>query len=205
MNFETLKLTIKSSYKTYADKYYKARDENERQKIIAYIYITISLFTLSFFGLFAIRPTIETIVNLNRQLKDNREVLTKIKQKQADLAKLTQDYEAMSSDIALIEKAIPNSPNIPYLSRQIETIALRSNVNLVSLDFGSIDPGEQKSGTLASFPISISVEGNEIDVNVFIRELASMDRLLGFERFTTGRARKTAFGGIISMKGYYLP
>lgn len=205
MNFETLKLTIKSSYKTYADRYYKARDENERQKIIAYIYITISLFTLSFFGFFAIRPTIVTIVNLNRQLEDNREVLEKIKQKQADLAKLTQDFETMSGDIALIEKAVPKTPNIPYLSRQIETVAFRSNVTITSLDFGAIDAGEQKAGDLASFPISISVEGNEIDVNKFIRELSSIDRLLGFERFTTGKARRTAFGGIISMKGYFLP
>lgn len=205
MNLETLKLTIRSSYKTYVDKYYKARDEGERQKIIAYFYITISLFTLSFFGLFAIRPTIETIVTLNKQLKDNQEVLKKIKQKQTDLAKLTQDFETMSGEIALIENAIPNSPNIPYLSRQIETIALRNSVVLTSLDFGSVDSEEQKSGELASFPISISVEGNETDVNKFIRELTSIDRLLGFERFTTGKTRRTGFGGVISMKGYFLP
>lgn len=204
MNLETLKLTIRSSYKTYVDKYYKARDEGERQKIIAYFYITISLFTLSFFGFFAIKPTIETIVNLDKQLKDNREVLKKIKQKQTDLAKLTQEYEAMSGEIALIENAIPDSSNIPYLSRQIETIALRNNVVLTTLDFGSLDSEEQKSGELASFPISISVEGNETDVNRFIRELTSIDRLLGFERFTTGKTRRTAFGGVISMKGYFL-
>ena len=55
MDLDTLKLTLKSSYRSFVDKYYHARDEDERQKFIAYFYITISLFTLSFFGFFAIR------------------------------------------------------------------------------------------------------------------------------------------------------
>lgn len=205
MNLETLKLTIKSTFKSVTNKYYKAKDESDRQKIIAYFYITISLFTLSFFGLFAIRPTIITIVRLDKQLKDNKEVLAKIKQKQSDLALLTQQYDTLQNDIPLITKAIPQTPNIPYLTRQIETVALKSNVNLTTLIFGTIDIGESKKSDLLSFSISISAEGDERDINIFIRELASMDRLLGFERFTTGKTRKNTFGGVISMKGYFLP
>jgi Tfp pilus assembly protein PilO len=205
MNLETLKLTFKSSYKSITEKYYKTRNESDRQKIIAYLYITISLFTLSFFGFFAIRPTIVTIVNLDKQLKDNREVLEKIKQKQDDLSKLTREYEAMTSDLNLIKKAIPSSANMPYLSRQIETVALRNNVKLTSLDFGSVDVGETNPDGLLSFTVSITAEGNEKDVNLFIRDISSMDRILGFERFSTGKTRKSEFGGVIAMKAYFLP
>lgn len=205
MDLDTLKLTLKSSYKSIVDKYYHARDEDERQKFIAYFYITISLFTLSFFGFFAIRPTIITIVNLNRQLKDNEQVLVRIKQKQQDLAKLTAQQDSLKNEIPLIEKAIPNAPKIPYLSRQIETVALKNNVNLTSLNFGTVDVSKAAPGSLLSFSISITAEGSENDVNKFIRELTSIDRLLGFERFTTGKTKKDVFGGTIAMKGYFLP
>jgi len=205
MDLDTLKLTLKSSYRSFVDKYYHARDEDERQKFIAYFYITISLFTLSFFGFFAIRPTIITIVNLNRQLKDNEQVLERIKQKQQDLAKLTALQDSLKNEIPLIEKAVPNVPKIPYLSRQIETVALKNNVNLTSLNFGAIDVGGETSESLLSFSISITAEGAENDVNKFIRDLTSMDRLLGFERFTTGKTKRDVFGGTIAMKGYFLP
>ncbi len=205
MDLDTLKLTLKSSYRSIVDKYYHARDEDERQKFIAYFYITISLFTLSFFGFFAIRPTIITIVNLDRQLKDSEQVLSRIKEKQGDLAKLTAQQESLKNEIALVEKAIPNAPKIPYLSRQIETVALRNNVNLTSLNFGTVDVSKAAPGSLLSFSISITAEGSENDVNKFIRELTSIDRVLGFERFTTGKTRKDVFGGTIAMKGYFLP
>jgi len=205
MDLDTLKLTLKSSYRSFVDKYYHARDEDERQKFIAYFYITISLFTLSFFGFFAIRPTIITIVNLNRQLKDNEQVLERIKQKQQDLAKLTALQDSLKNEIPLIEKAVPNVPKIPHLSRQIETVALKNNVNLTSLNFGAIDVGGATSESLLSFSISITAEGAENDVNKFIRDLTSMDRLLGFERFTTGKTKRDVFGGTIAMKGYFLP
>ncbi len=205
MDLDTLKLTLKSSYRSFVDRYYHARDEDERQKFIAYFYITISLFTLSFFGFFAIRPTIITIVNLNRQLKDNEQVLERIKQKQQDLAKLTALQDSLKNEIPLIEKAVPNVPKIPYLSRQIETVALKNNVNLTSLNFGAIDVGGATSESLLSFSISITAEGAENDVNKFIRDLTSMDRLLGFERFTTGKTKRDVFGGTIAMKGYFLP
>ncbi len=205
MDLDTLKLTLKSSYRSIVDKYYHARDEDERQKFIAYFYITISLFTLSFFGFFAIRPTIITIVNLDRQLKDSEQVLSRIKEKQGDLAKLTAQQESLKNEIALVEKAIPNAPKIPYLSRQIETVALRNNVNLTSLNFGTVDVSKAAPGSLLSFSISITAEGSENDVNKFIRELTSIDRVLGFERFTTGKTKKDVFGGTIAMKGYFLP
>lgn len=205
MDLDTLKLTLKSSYRSFVDRYYHARDEDERQKFIAYFYITISLFTLSFFGFFAIHPTIITIVNLNRQLKDNEQVLERIKQKQQDLAKLTALQDSLKNEIPLIEKAVPNVPKIPYLSRQIETVALKNNVNLTSLNFGAIDVGGATSESLLSFSISITAEGAENDVNKFIRDLTSMDRLLGFERFTTGKTKRDVFGGTIAMKGYFLP
>ena len=205
MDLDTLKLTLKSSYRSFVDRYYHARDEDERQKFIAYFYITISLFTLSFFGFFAIRPTIITIVNLNRQLKDNEQVLERIKQKQQDLAKLTALQDSLKNEIPLIEKAVPNVPKIPHLSRQIETVALKNNVNLTSLNFGAIDVGGATSESLLSFLISITAEVAENDVNKFIRDLTSMDRLLGFERFTTGKTKRDVFGGTIAMKGYFLP
>ena len=57
---------IKAEIKSLIDKGNAILSASQnRQRVTAYLYIIFSLFALSFFGIFAIGPTITTISNLN--------------------------------------------------------------------------------------------------------------------------------------------
>ena len=49
--------------------------QNKKQ-VTAYIYILLTLLTVSFFGFFALRPAFSIIAGLQKQLADNKVVLT---------------------------------------------------------------------------------------------------------------------------------
>ena len=53
-------------------RYIETLTEEQRKKIIAYLYISLTLFTVSFFGLCGMTPTLSTIANLGKQYEDNK-------------------------------------------------------------------------------------------------------------------------------------
>ena len=91
-----------------------------RQRVTAYLYVIFSLITLSFFGLFAIGPTITTITELNKQYKEESEALKQLKTKNAALKSLSEKYLDIQPDLQLIDGAIPQKAGIAQLTRQIE-------------------------------------------------------------------------------------
>ena len=192
-------------YKDYLDHYTKTLDKTTRQRFTAYTYIILSLFTASFFGVFAIKPTLDTISNLNKQYADNMLVYEALKTKLASLQSLDNQYLVIQKDLERVYLAIPQKNNIPYMTRQLEELAKGKNVLITKLDFGTIElyPAKKPSPNLYSFSFTISVEGAEDNINSFITSIISFDRIVSIERIITGKVEATKFGTTISGKSYF--
>lgn len=200
--FQKLKEKI---YKDYIAHYAKTLDKTTQQRFTAYIYIILSLFTVSFFGIFAIKPTLDTISNLNKQYADNMLVYEALKTKLASLQSLDNQHAVIQKDLDRVYLAIPKKNNIPYMTRQLEELAKTNNVLLTKLNFGTIElyPAKKPSPNLYSFAFTISVEGVEDNVNSFITSIISFDRIVAIERIITGKLETTKFGATISGKSYF--
>ena len=192
-------------YKDYLARYTKTLDKSTQQRLTAYIYITLSLFTISFFGVFAIKPTLDTISNLHKQYADNMLVYEALKTKLASLQSLDNQYIVIQKDLDRVFLAIPQKNNIPYMTRQLEELAKEKNVLITKLNFGTIElyPAKKPSPNLYSFAFTISVEGVEDNVNSFITSIISFDRIVAIERIITGKVEATKFGTTISGKSYF--
>lgn len=187
-------------YKNLVKDYTKAMQDEKKQKFVAYVYIILTLFTVSFFGLFAIRPTLVTVSGLNKQYKDDMHVYNSLKTKISALEKLDTIYQEIQPDLGLVYAAIPKSNKIPYLTRQFENIAVKNNVVLSGVDFGSIELYPNNKPTpIYSFTVDLSVNGNESDVNNFIADFINFDRIIGLEKLTSGKTLGNKYGA--SLKG----
>jgi len=120
---------LRELYSRYID----SLTSEQRKKIAAYLYISLTLFTVSFFGFFAITPTLATIANLNKQYKDNKLVLDSLNKKLSSLTLLDFQYKEIQTDIEKIYSAIPRTPHMPILTRQLENIAKDSNILILLL------------------------------------------------------------------------
>ncbi len=181
------------------------RASQNRQRVVAYLYIIFSLFALSFFGLFAIRPTLTTISDLNKKLDEEKLTLKQLQEKNAALKSLSAQYIDIEPDLGLVDNAIPQSPQIAQLVRQIEVLTKQFNLTVKKIDTGLMElyPARNATSSIYSFSFSVSVSGNEKDVNAFIGEVINMGRMVGIERLSTGKKLDNVYSSTITGRAFF--
>lgn len=185
--------------------------KEERAK--QYGMLVFTLLTLSFFGLFAINPTITTIVELRKKLADSEMANTQLENKLQAMSSLQQQYASIQPDLPSVFAAIPEEPEAARLLGQIQQIAKQTNVTIVNLSSLPVTikadpkapkkPGEAKENSLA---FSLEAVGTYDNLQQFLSLLDSFDRLLSITEVTiTTEASldETSRTLFVEGKGYY--
>src|SRR3989344_5079787 len=194
---------IQDLLKIYS-RYIEALSLDQMKKIVAYLYIILTLFAFSFFGFFAIAPTLSTVANLNKQYEDNKLILDSLNKKLSSLTLLDFQYKEIQQDLEKIYSAIPRTPRMPYLPRQLENVAKDSGVIIRQLNFGSVELyPNTKNEPIYSFNFSISVIGDEQNVNAFISNLINFDRIVGIDKISTGKNEENKYEASIIGRVYF--
>src|SRR3989344_6030356 len=84
------------------------------------IFVVISFMTVSFFSVFAIRPTLVTISSLIREIEDKREINSQLDQKVADLSRVQAEYIQAKADVPRVWRAMPDRPEGAGLIWEVE-------------------------------------------------------------------------------------
>lgn len=147
--------------------------------------LLLTLLTISFFAVFAIRPTVLTIAQLFVDVKQQQQIKKQLQEKVQNI-KTAQDLafrEAKS--LSLLDQALPRGPKPDQLLRQIEGLATSHGVVLESLSIGklallgSTDPAKVPGGEkFSSFEVSFLVLGSYNDTHAFLRELEEIRRIV---------------------------
>lgn len=179
--------------------------EKSKQRAIAYMYVILSLFTLTAFGLFAIGPTVTTISELNKQFQENAEVLKALELKNTNLQRLNSEFVKVEPELELLDKAIPMTPKVTELTRQIEVIATRNNLSVIKLDTGLVElyPTQNANSPIFSYTFGVTVDGTEQDINKFVQDVINMERIIGIERLTTGKQLRENFTATIVGRAFF--
>lgn len=184
--------------------YVDALSDEQRQKATMYFYISLTLFTICFFGIFAITPTLTTISNLNKQYSDNKLIYDSLQLKLSNLQRLDTQYETIRPDLPRIYDAIPRTTKIPQLTRQIEEIAANSGVNIKTLSFGTIEIyPNTKNDDIYSFTFTVNVGGTADSVNTFLANVINFDRIIGIDKVTTGKDELGQTNAQITGRAYF--
>lgn len=180
-------------------------EAQNKQKVVAYLYIIFSLFALSFFGLVAISPTITTISNLRKEYKEGKVALQDLIDKNKALNALSIEYVSIQPDLYLIDNAIPQSPRISEIIRQIEYMIKNNGLSVQKLESGLVEiyPTKNINTRIFSYPLSINISGAEKNVNEFIGNLINMGRILSIERLVTGDSKSYRTASITCKVFFY--
>jgi len=153
--------------------------------------IVLTLCALSFFGFFAIKPTISTIFKLKKEISDNQFVLNQMETKIKNLTELRKQYSSLQNDLPTITSTITVQPEASSLFAQIQSIAQASNINLNKLQNSEIEVlGSEKSTDKDYFSYSFSLAGAGSFENIsrFVSTLTNMQRIINIDVFSTGSA-----------------
>lgn len=187
LNKNLLKDLVKNLPKDRINKYLQSINfGEERTRKITTIVLTLA--SLSFFGLFAINPTVSTIATLRKEISDSKFIDKKLQQKINNLSTLQDKYALLEQDLPLIISAVPIKPEIPLLVAQIQTVVKNSGASLESLQTFEVDldkPGVQKK--FFSFSFALSAQGTYNDLIEFIDTLTNMPRVVSLDSVSITR------------------
>lgn len=131
MNFDL------SDYRRHRSRYSKQLKSLSKEPVAqASLALILSLLTVSFFGIFAIKPTLVTIAELMRTIKDKKEVNGLLQAKIEALTMAQANYERIKPDLGEVEKMLPQEALFLRLVAEINLLAWENDVVLESGHFG---------------------------------------------------------------------
>ena len=150
--------------------------------------ITMLIFTfvaLAFLGIFAINPTITTIIQLDKQLDESQFVYEQLTTKINNLSSLQEQYATLTPALSVLYNAIPETAQVPTAIGQVQQLAATNNITIISLTTSpvSISDPKQPEGvkTHASFTFSLEATGTYANMIAFTSQLTTIDRIVTIE------------------------
>jgi len=149
--------------------------------------IVLTLCALAFFGFFAIKPTVSTILKLQRELSDNQFVLNQLETKIKNLTELRKQYFNLQSDLPIITSAITVQPDVHLLFAQIQSIAQTSNITIKKLQNFEVEVLRNDKGmgkNYYSYSFAIAGSGSFENISRFAQTLTDMERIVNIDIFS---------------------
>jgi len=149
--------------------------------------LVLTLCALSFFGFFAIKPTISTILELQKEVKDNQYVLNQIDVKIENLTQLGEQYSNLKDDIPVVTNAVPMQPDAPILFAQIQSIAQTSDITIKKLQNFEVEiirNDKEANKNYYSYSFSVAGSGSFKNISAFMQKLVNMGRVINIETFS---------------------
>lgn len=165
----------------YTSKYFEKLPDFKQKKTQAFITIALTLFAISFFGIFAINPTISTILNLRKQKEDNSFVEEKLNQKFTNLNTLAQTYRDITSDLVYVYNAVPQTPQVTKLVGQLATLGKEEDVEVARLQTFEVDLTKTEINVQKFSTVKFSLDATGSYQNL----LNYMETITSFERIIT--------------------
>lgn len=157
-----------------------------RRDLRSFLEVILSVSTIIIFTIFALKPTLLTIISLNNQINSRKQTLVLLNQKIVNLQTADNVFNQNQSLIPDVDFAISNNPQPDIVSKQIIGYALRDHVSLIGISIGqSVLFGENSlpkstsnqkplpKGAIA-MPISISVKGGYSDLMRFMKDFENL-------------------------------
>lgn len=129
----------KKNYSRYKDLFLNMiHSYYAKPNIKIYLELILSLSTVICFSLFAIKPTILTIIQLNKEIKAKEETIAKIEQKLNDLQLAENILLNEGPRLEMLNEAIPDSTKLETLIERINSIASTSNIEMSGISISEI-------------------------------------------------------------------
>lgn len=161
--------------------------------IKTYGYAIFTIVMTGVFILFAIKPTLETIVVLQKKQTTQKETLQKLDKKISDLQTAQTNYENLESAVkSSVTSAIPTNPDLANLIKALENTTRETTASISALQFQplSIDKKEGEN-KLQEISFTFNVEGSYPTLKQVLQNFYDSSRLftienLGFNKVATG-------------------
>ncbi len=196
------RLSYREQYAKYSRYFQNLRQVYEQKaEVKESIELLLTFLTISFFIVFALRPTINTITELISSINSQKEIQNKLETKLSDLSRARQGYTQQEKRLFLVDQALSRDPAPDFFLRQLEGLAAAHNLNLKSFSVGESllygqAPKEIKeprnkplvAGTKQTV-IAFIINGSFENAMEFLQDLENLRQIFTVETFSFGTGK----------------
>lgn len=149
-----------------------------------YSSLVFSLIAMTIFAIFAIRPTILTILDLNKNIEEQKSTLKKLEEKESQLEILKENLQKIDSQTTTaLNTVLPDNPALPHFMDVMSSLSDRYQASVSGLQFqptvlnaSSVNP--QTIGTTSEIEFTINLNGSYSSLVNLLQTLNQTDRLI---------------------------
>lgn len=180
--------------------------KKENTRLITTLILTFV--ALSFFGIFAINPTLTTIIELQKQLDDSEFTHQQLTTKITSLSTLLQKYNNLQDDLQVIENAIPKQAAATKLTGQIHTLTKEYNLTVRNLHVAQVTltSGKTPKTKSLSYVFNLEAGGTYKNMMEFAENVTKFNRIVTIESISISRDPRSQ-DIVMNMRGrqYFKP
>ncbi|OGE30942.1 hypothetical protein A2631_04655 [Candidatus Daviesbacteria bacterium RIFCSPHIGHO2_01_FULL_44_29] len=191
----------------YYSRYYTFVKPLLRNKYVqSYSSITFSLVLIIVFVIFAIKPTLVTIIALERSIDQQTQVLQELKDKGVNLSRGKDNYLSLDRDLRnTMENLIPNTTDVTGIISSLNNLSLAGQASVSGIQ---VQPTEltikgkvlKKNSTLAEVFFTLNILTTYQQAVSFLDALVTSPRLFAIDSISMG-ARKDTDGLLVTING----
>lgn len=175
----------------------------KKRKNRAYTTAVFSFLAISLFALYAIRPTAQTIIFLQREIADKTELNKKMEDKITALIEAQATYESIRDSLYVIDEALPENPDAVDLAKMLHTMADTSGASISAMQIPSLPiiadetaPGAKQAEKkpVESFSVSMVVSGSYVSLEAFLDSLLNARRIISVDTISFRQAQRRGLG-----------
>ena len=199
------------NYKTELGRYRKYYQSIEpvlkKTSSRTYTSVIFSFLAVSLFGWYAIRPTIQTILYLRREISDKTTLNKQMEDKISALIEAQAYYQEVEPLIPNVDQALPADPDVVPIILQLRNLASISGVLLTSIQPASTpllgqDPIKSQktitsplvSSKQQTYDLIVSVQGQFENIRSYLSGIIDMRRIVTITGTTMSPVQKDRTG-----------
>jgi len=144
--------------------------------------LIFSILAVVFFAIFAVKPTLQTMSELIKEIEDKRALDEQLEQKIASLNTAQAQYQQFSSQLYLLDEAIPKTANLVEGLKIVEKIASANDLVIQGISISAVPDelikaveGNSKRELLT---FNIDLTGDYLKIRQFIEDLMDSRRMM---------------------------
>ena len=182
-----------------------------RNKFVkTYSSLIFSLITIFIFSYYAIRPTVSTLLSLQRSIAEQNQVLNTLKEKVTNLSLGKQNYENIPDSVEdKLKNLVPDNPALSHLINSLVYVADQAEASVSGIQFQPIDLENKKTqptkaAEVKEIEFSMNLQGDFPNLMSALTTLKRLDRLVTIATINFIQPVDTPLIMSITGKAYYI-
>jgi len=194
----------------YSRYYTFIRPIAKNKYVRTYSSLSFSLVAIMIFAVFAIKPTITTILVLEQNISEQRTVADQLKEKAQNLSQGKQNYENIdASTISKLDALLPGKTEITSISESMISLVHANEASVSAVQFQPTDLSGQSnklttSPTLQEVNFILNITGTYEQLLAVLNSLITSPRLVRVDSVTMTQVSNNQISMSVSLRSFYL-